>query len=806
MFPLLRSTLIFLFGCLGVAVMAQHVATGRVVDARTSEALPFVHVSVSGAEQGTLADAEGRFNVPAQAFPVRLLFTYVGYTPVEVDADGEGPLLVRMEERSRELREAVVRPGVNPAHRIIEAVYENRKQNDGLNARSFRYKSYAKTIFTIEADSTVIRDSTQVAALDTNQQEILDFTAQQHILLIESATERSYRGPGQDHEEVLAMRMSGFKDPGLIALAASTRTFSMYEPLIPLGEKSYMSPIGGGTPRSYLFVLEDTLFQGTDSVFVISYRPRTGKNFDGLAGTLWIHSDGYALQNVVAGPVKRGEGQGLKVQQVHRKVNGTWFPVQLNTTYFFDGISLNGFQPIGIGKVQLSDIETGIEVSRKEVRGAELEMALMALERNEAYWRALRTDTLDAKDLKTYHVIDSLSKAENLEKTLKGLEAFLTGRIPWGPVDIELRRVLSANAYEQVRLGIGLSTNDRISRVARVGGWFGYGFGDKGWKYGGDLHVKPKPSRSLELRGFYANDLVESGGIAYQGPRSLLLSDDIRLLYMDRMDRVERYGGEVHMKIGGALSAWVGTASELRINDLGYRYVQPLAENVQQYLGNFRSGEVSVDLRYAFREQVAQLPDRQVNLGTKWPVLHISAATGIAGLWGGETEWWRASAMTEKSFRTRRLGTPSVRLMVGVADANAAYPFLFNIRGTRGKEFWVNTPYSFETMAPGEFLADRFIALHYRHSFGKLLLKTKKWQPVPSIVSSAGVGALDHPEKHIGYDFRSMEKGFFESGVEVLFKNQLTAIGMGVYYRYGEYGLPDAADNLYLKLAIGIGI
>ncbi|MEO8066567.1 MAG: DUF5686 family protein [Flavobacteriales bacterium] len=806
MLPSLRSTFLLSFGCLSLVAAAQRVATGQVVDARTAEPLPFVHVVLSGADQGTLADADGRFQLPVSAFPARLVFTCVGYTAGEAQVEDALPVMVRLEEKSRELREAVVRPGVNPAHRIIEAVFDNRKRNDGLNAGSFRYKSYAKTVFTIEADSTMIGDSARVAALDTNQREILDFTAQQHLLLIESATERSCRPPNKDHEEVLAMRVSGFEDPGLIALAASTRTFSMYEPLIPLGEKSYMSPIGAGTTRSYLFVLEDTLYQGADTVFVISYRPRTGKNFDGLAGTLWVNSDGYALQNVVAGPVKRGEGQGIKVQQVHRKVNGTWFPVQLNTTFFFDGLSVNGFQPLGIGRVQLRDIETGIELSRKDVRGAELEVGPMALKRDEEYWRALRTDTLDAKDLKTYHVIDSLSKAENLGKTLKGLDAFLTGRIPWGFVDIDLRRLVSANAYEDIRLGIGLSTNDRISRVAKLGGWFGYGFGDKGWKYGADLRVKPIPARSFELRGYYANDLVESAGVAFQGPRSLLLSDDIRLLYMDRMDRVERIGGEVQFRIGGAVRVWVGSASELRINDLGYRYVQPLAENVQQLIGDFRSGEVSMDVRYAFREQVAQLPDRQVNLGTKWPVLHVSAATGIEGLWGGEQEWWRASVMTEKSFRTRRLGTPSLRIMVGIADAEAPYPFLFNIRGTRGKEFWVNTPYAFETMAPGEFLADRFVAVHYRHSFGKLLLKTKKWQPIPGIVSSAGVGALDHPEGHRGYAFRSMEKGFFESGVEILFKNQLSALGLGLYYRYGEYALPDATDNLYLKLTLGIGI
>lgn len=753
-----------------------------------------------------LADADGRFAVEVAALPTTLICSYVGYQPLRYESWDERPVVLRLHALTKELSEAVVRPGENPAHRIIEAVHANRKRNDGLSAGSFRYTSYARTVFTIEADSALMTDKARIAQLDSNGREIVEFMNEQHLLLIESATRRTFRPPNGDREEVLALRVSGFEDPGLLALVASTKTFSMYEPLIPLGEKTYMSPIARGSVNSYLFILEDTLFQGTDSVFVISYRPRTSKNFEGLSGTLWVNSDGYALQNVVAGPVKRGEGQGLKVQQVHKRIGATWFPVQLNTTYFFDGITLNGFQPLGIGRVQLRDVETGIEVSRSEVAGPEFVMDPLALHRDEAYWRALRPDTLGKKELKTYQVIDSISKAENLGRTLKGLEALLSGSIPWGPVDFELRRIISANALEDVRLGLGLSTNDRVSRVARLGGWFGYGFGDKTWKYGADVRVKPKPARSLEVHAYYANDLVESGGVAFKGPRTLLLSDDVRLLYMDRMDRVERIGGTVHLRLASGLRMWLGTASELRINDLGYRFVQPLGEGVERLVNDFRSGEVSVDVRYAHGERLAQLPGRQVDLGTKWPVLQVSFAQAVDGLWEGEQQWWRAAVQTGKSFRTRRMGTPSVRVMAGMADATAAYPFLFNLRGSRGEGWWLNTPYAFETMVPGEFLSDRFIVVHYRHSFGKLLLKTKKWQPLPTLVTSAGWGGLEHAANHRGYDFRSMVEGFFESGAEVLFRNNLSALGFGVYWRYGPYALPDAMDNLYLKLALGIGI
>src|SRR5690606_30189671 len=97
---------------------------------------------------------------------------------------------------------------------------------------------------------------------------------------------------------------------------------------------------------------------GADTVFVISYQPRRGKKFDALKGVLYVNTDGYALQNVIAEPVERDGLMSLRLQQQHEKVQGrAWFPVQLNTFIYFDGMVVGDKRVVGIGRTYLKEIE-----------------------------------------------------------------------------------------------------------------------------------------------------------------------------------------------------------------------------------------------------------------------------------------------------------------------------------------------------------------------------------------------------------------------------------------------------------------
>jgi hypothetical protein len=214
-----------------------------------------------------------------------------------------------------------------------------------------------------------------------------------------------------------------------------------------------------------------------------------------------------------------------------------------------------------------------------------------------------------------------------------------------------------------------------------------------------------------------------------------------------------------------------------------------------------------VAARFAFREQLARLPDRQLSLGTRWPVLYVQAFQAYDGLWGGDRSLWRVNAMVEKAFRLRMLGTLSLRVMGGMADDTAPYPFLFNLRGTWSTRLPVATQNTFQTMRPNEFLADRYVAVFLQHSFGHLLFQWRKFRPVPSVVANAGWGSLAHPEYHRGYTFSTLQDGYYEAGLQLdgLLRIGVSNFGAGAYLRRGPNALPQLSDNLALKLSMTLG-
>lgn len=808
------TTFRILLALLPFSANAQSIIQGRVVDEATKEALAFVHVLPAGAQQGVTSDIDGRFAIQVPERPVTLRFSYVGYAALEVQATSGSPLIVAMRRNAVELAAVDILPTENPAHRIIDKCREGRKLNDGMRERSYRYMSYSKTIFTAEMDTAVVVDTTmvadtaQVAEVDSSDLEMRQFLESQYFFLMESATRKSFIPPAAEKEEVLAMRVSGLKDPSFLALAAQTKTFSIYEPQISISEKFYMGPLAPGSTKKYLFLIQDTLYQGADSVFVISYKPRRGTKFNGLVGLLYINTNGYAVQNVTAEAAERDAAASIRFQQLHERVDGkAWFPVQLNAFIYLDNAVINGYVPYGVTRTYLKDIEVDANVERKEVRGPELVMDRMSVRQDEAYWAGLRTDSLDAKALKTYHVIDSLGAEVDLDRKVKWLSALATGRLPIGPVDLLLDKVMRYNGYEGFRLGAGFATNDRVTRYASIGGYAGYGFRDKNWKYGGFLVVKPWYGRDLSLKVFHELDVLESGGVAFEGPRPLLTNESTRWLYVDRMDHYERSGAQFAFRVGSALRFWAGAEREVRENRLGYQYVDRRSEAVTLLRDRFTTGGFTFGMRFAFRERMARLPDREISLGTRWPILLVSAFRSVDGMFGGELETWRLNAAIDKTFHLRLVGDLSVRLMGGIADRNAPYPYLYNLRGTNafdqqqheaGRKLLVASDNTFQTMRPNEYLADRYMALHLRHSFGTLLVKGKHFKPRPGLVYNAAIGELAHPELHRGLSFAAMGVPYLEGGVVV--DGLFSTLGVGAYYRHGAGMFEDTLDNFAFKL------
>jgi hypothetical protein len=145
----------------------------------------------------------------------------------------------------------------------------------------------------------------------------------------------------------------------------------------------------------------------------------------------------------------------------------------------------------------------------------------------------------------------------------------------------------------------------------------------------------------------------------------------------------------------------------------------------------------------------------------------------------------------------------------GYIDRPLPWSMNFSGRPSFNPSFSVVVRNTFQTMRFNEFSSDRYGALFFMHDFGPLLLRTKKFKPEVRIAHAMTIGSLRSPELHQGVDFKTMEKGYLESGVildNLIRINMMNAgyigFGAGVFYRYGAYHLPVERDNYTFKFAV----
>lgn len=802
----LWSSIIVIACFIALPCSGQNTIEGRVVDANTGEGLPFVHILINGGPEGLVSDLEGYFSLDKEVVN-HLQFSYVGYESFQmrVDASIGDELIVKIQPTSIGLDEVVVYAGENPAHRLIRGVYENRELHNPENRTSFRYLAYNKLHASVDIDTTEALNGTEIP--DTSLERMVRFFQSQHLFLMESVVERNFKRPNRNREEILASRTSGFKNPLFVLIGTELQSFSFYENEFVLAGVAYKSPVSRNFSKYYEFHMRDTILgsQITDTTYVVAYYPKKGTNFPGLKGLLYIQVPDFAIQNVIAGPALENESIKVTIRQQYEKIdNKYWFPVQLNTDFEMHMVEINGLNPHLKVRTYLDSILIDPIDREFKLGPVDVMMHPNAIERDSSYWTSYRKNPLDAKELKTYHIIDSLGDAHQFERRFEWLQSFFTGRLSMGFIDLELNRILKFNEYEKIRLGGGIRTNNKFSKVVDLGVWFGYGFGDKETKYGGDIGLMLNRDYQVKWRVGFEKELIETGG--HQNPlQSMggLLNNNIRPIFISQFDLAETFFSSLDFFPRANFQSRITFETQERLTLGDYAYL-PAGENEGKNLFTFSA--IGIHWSYAPGDRYYQgLKDRQ-RLSYTYPRFYLSYNRGISDFFESEIDYHRvfATVLLEKRFPA--FGRLTAEISGGYVTSEVPAALLYNAKynsldeSNFFKRIILSDRYSFETMRPSEFLSTLFASLGLRYDLSSLLFSPdSRRAPHLEIVARGLVGSFSGDRQaHSGIDFKAPEKGYFESGLEV--NRILNSFGIGAYYRIGHYANPDFEDNLALRL------
>lgn len=772
----------------------------QLLDAVTREPVPFSKVIPT---PGTpfLADIDGYFTVPEGA--ERLLFRSQGYydSLYPVTALGKTVLLRPM---ASELEEVVIVPGINPAERIMELAIANRKRNHPKSDQSFSYTSYGKFVFTLNPDALAqISDTTS----DSNLIDMRKYFSAQHLFMLESTTEKYFEPQNHEKEIITAYRVSGFTDPAFSTFVNDLQTFNFYENQFTLLGATYVNPLAAGSIRRYLFILEDETVSDGDTTFTIRFQPRISKNFDAMKGWLYINSNGYAVEKVIAEPARPSKTFSPKIIQEYAYVDGKkWFPVKLSTEVTFPGVLLDNkikdAYLIGKGSTYIENITIGEEISRKRFNAVLVETDRNAAKQDSAHWNSKRTYELTEKEQRTYAFVDSISAVHKLNQRFSSLSALAEGKIPVGYVQFDLLRLLDYNDYEGYRIGLGMENSRKLMERLTVGGYFGYGTRDKRWKYGGYARWMVLPKYFVELQGTFQQDVVERGGYHFLSTEHSLaagVNTLYRQLYVLNMENQRK----AEVALSGYLTPRIKLLGSVNYQRIGLTKEYVFSKNglVLNGARTFDQAEANAEVVWTIGEKVMYLGTKRVSKGSAYPQIMAKATRGYSGIEKSQFDYARLNIDIRHDIPVRAVGKFSY-LISGAKTWGAVPLYLQQVSVGTGGNWNLSVTNTFETMQASSFFHSEQLALFTRFMF-KPFKTNKKWTtPQIGLHHAMGIGTFKGRQYH-NTDFLSMDKGYYEAGLllDKLINLNTMGFGVGIFYNYGPYGVPDAAENLTLKLS-----
>lgn len=790
MCSLKKIFLIFFFLVLHIA-NAQEKISGTVTDAETQEPLAFVNIIINHTKtSGTITDIDGKFLVDSPNAINSLTFSYIGFETKTITVHNQEKINITLSPAANQLEQVIISSGENPALRIIRKAIANRESNNPENIASFEYTSYNKVVFDYINENPDKPDSIFQKVFKGG-----------HLFMMESVTKKKSKAPNKSEETVIGNRVSGFKNPYFVTLATNMQPFSFYKENINLLNINFLNPISDGALKKYDYELKKTIFKKNDTIHLISFQPKSSKNFEGLKGILYINTENYAIQNVIASPAKK-EGLiiDLQIQQQYQYIeNKAWFPEQLNYELTFNNSS-NTPAIKAEGKSYIKNVNLNPALEDRDFSAISVKIDDDSNKKDSLFWKKYRSKNLTEKDSTTYKVLDSIGKKYKFDHVLSYFEKLPQGKFPIGVVDVDLTKSFIYNRYEGFRLGTGLYTNEKLFKKLSFGGYFGYGLKDYQWKYGLSANYEFSKTHESFIKAGYRDDLFEIGTRGLKN--STKIFSGLRDFLVSKVDHIQHYEIETGFRTLDYLNVNLSFKQQKITPQKNYGFKSPTPD-----FPGYHNSEVSVKLRYAYNEKIVESPFQNIKLGTDYPVFTVDYSHGFRGVFQSDLSYNKLEARVEQSFFSKNIGTTSYRLQAGYIDKKIPIGLLFTGEGSYDKKFPYVMENTFQTMKPYEFLSNRYVDLFFKHNFGSLLFKVGNFKPNIIIHQNLGWGNLfKNGNRHTPY-FKTMENIYMESGLgleKILKINYLNVgylgFGAGVFYRYGAYHLNDFNDDIAFKL------
>ncbi|WP_298264734.1 DUF5686 and carboxypeptidase-like regulatory domain-containing protein [uncultured Lutibacter sp.] len=812
---------------------------GIIIDNNSKNPLPFATITTN-TNFGTLTNVDGRFQIRTKQPFHQITISYIGYSSVTLPITKNNKFItVKLVPSVENLKEVLITAKENPALKIIRNTINNKPKNNIETAlNSFKFNAYNKTLVTADPDSIsdkidsvfiVQKGKKKFLKLDSTNYEFKKEIKTKHLYISEKISEFQFQKGKKKKEIVVASRMAGLQQPIYEFLAVTFQDFSFYNEYYTVAGTKYKNPIAKQALKYYNYKILDTVKNEIGHSILIYFKPKKKQKKAGLEGVLFIDNKNFAITKAIVELKGVVNIKATQNYQFQKKYN-IWFPnemeivlrkgdtneninlfggtVKFETDKKNDSIQTSKTNDPSdityfISKSLNSNIKINIPVI---VKGSSTTIQFNdnAHKQPKELWNNYRADSLTDRGKSTYIFLDSVAKSEGIEKKISIVRNILNGYYPTKYINLNLGKIINLNNYEGLRIGFGGETNPNFSNTFKIESYIAYGTKDKDFKYSLGISSRLNKNTNTWIGGNFTNDLKEAASLDFIAKNTSFSPVNPRNLNISEFYNYKTINTFLTHDIQPNLETKIQLSTGDYLPVFNYQFNSP-----SKNLVNYSLTTASIGFQYNPKSEYMNSPLGKLTIKKEYPQFTFQVTKSFENIFESDFNFTQINARIFHKIKRLRKATTNILIEGGIVIGDAPITHLFNATPNYTyKNPWIKRitfagKNSFETMGYNEFISDRFAAIHISHNL-KLFKISPKFKPQISFATRAAIGDIDNLEYHNGLAFKKMNKGYFESGLEInsLFKG----FGLSAFYRYGPYKNPVWSDNLALKLTFKLNL
>lgn len=660
--------------------------SGRVIDESTGEGLPFVNILVKGTEMGAFTDVDGNYALKIGADTATLVFTYLGYAPSELkQREGEAASQVNMKAKDVQIEEVLILPDYSYDEYLFKQILAHKKENNPDNHAAVEVLDHSRTFVCLANLKEDVKDK----RMFKDAQDAFLADGDSALMMPVFFAEKVSRRKGTQ-SEVISSRNHGILQQmdqqiqSVITQKLSAR-LNFYDEQLVLLNRGFPGPLARGARTFYnIYVADSSTVKGKKQ-YKFDFYPKNYRNIT-FKGSFWVEDSSFALLKVEAtlpnsanlnfvrdlevGVSYQQDQAGdwhLESQQLQMKMGLNKRESKKKKNSYVVRKTMD-FQPVLMTPHSKSPINTVAlaNISEPAILGK---------------FHSNPRDSFETQAIKGIKTLQENRFVKFVDRlAAMGFTGYYNaGKIDIGPFYEFYRR----NAVEGVRLTLTGRSSEQLSKTFSLGGYLGYGFKNKDFKYGAQVNLRlPTRNRGiLSLRyfdDFYT--LSRNKYIEFIQENSFSQGDGNPISTFTAAPDPYILGQE-HLSLSLQLQNKQDVGLLLRPFYNRYKSTSQISFE-ELGVNSFQNAGVLLDARFSFHQKYDDIYFNRFYYGNGKPVIHLTTELGQNKVAQNTTSYAHFQASVKNRFV---LGPATLRMLVegGYILGKVPFPLLNMPRGSQ---------------------------------------------------------------------------------------------------------------------------